>query len=142
MSNNIDKLIHAQQYAMSIRPKIGGFPVLAEVLRQAGVKINSWTLPSCQSIYIMQNDEAIVFQQTTLITGAHEIPKFNCELLIAALRKDQAGNSTFPEFLQSTWEAGIIGYDVDFIKREVVYYGINNKSYVEEYPSVDIEYKL
>jgi len=39
--------------AMTIRPKVGGFPVLAEVLKRAGVKRNYWTLPSCQSIFVM-----------------------------------------------------------------------------------------
>jgi hypothetical protein len=39
MSNIVDKLIKAQKHAMSISPPIGGFPVLAEVLRRAGVKI-------------------------------------------------------------------------------------------------------
>ena len=39
MSDLTNKLIEAQKYAMSIRPQIGGFPVLAEVLRQAGVQL-------------------------------------------------------------------------------------------------------
>lgn len=38
MSKTIEKLAEAQKYAMSIRPSVGGFPVLAEVLRQAGVQ--------------------------------------------------------------------------------------------------------
>lgn len=139
MSNNIEKLTNAQQYAMSIRPKVGGFPVLAAVLYNAGVKLNRWTLPACQSVYIMQNDEGIVFQQTPLIIGTYDIPLFNSEALITAIRKDQAGNSTFPEFLQSVWGAGVITYEVDFIKRRVIYYGVNNESYIEEYPDVDVK---
>lgn len=139
MNNNIEKLINAQQYAMTIRPKVGGFPVLAAVLHHAGVKLNRWILPACQSVYIMQNDEGVVFQQTPLITGAYDIPLFNSEALITAIRKDQAGNSTFPEFLQSVWEAGIITYEVDFIKRRVIYYGVKNESYIEEYPDIDVK---
>lgn len=46
MSRLVEKLLETQKYAMSIRPQVGGFPILAEVLRQAGVKINRWTLPS------------------------------------------------------------------------------------------------
>lgn len=49
MSRAIEKLEAAQKRAMAIRPKVGGFPYLAEVLRQAGVKRNLWFLPSCQS---------------------------------------------------------------------------------------------
>ena len=79
-----DKLIEAQKYAMSIRPKIGGFPVLAEVLRQAGVQMNRWSLPSCQSVYLMK-EGSVVQQGTPLVTGVHEIPKFDREALITAL---------------------------------------------------------
>lgn len=133
-----EKLTAAQRYAMSIRPKVGGFPVLAEVLRQAGVQLNRWVLPSCQAIYLM--DEGSVVQQgAPLVMGTHEIPKFDREALIKALRIDQEGRSTFPEFLHSSWNAGIIGYDVDFIGRKVTYYGSNGETYLEEYPAVDLK---
>lgn len=137
MHKPTDKLIEAQKYALSIRPKIGGFPVLAEVLRQAGVQINRWSLPSCQSIYLMKDGE-VVQQGTPIITGTSEIPKFDRRALIVAIRTDQEGNSTFPEFLQAAWEAGVIGYDVDFMARKVIYYGVNGESYLEEYPAVTL----
>lgn len=137
MSNLINKLVEAQKYAMSIRPKVGGFPVLAEVLRQAGVQRNRWTLPACQSMYLMK-DGSIVQQGTPLVTGAHEIPYFSREALITAIRADQEGRSTFPEFLQSAWKAGVVGYEADFIERNVTYYGVNGEEYLEEYPAVEL----
>ncbi len=137
MSKLVEKLAEAQKYAMSIRPKIGGFPVLAEVLRQSGVIMNRWTLPSCQSVYTMT--EGVVVQQgNPIVTGSFEFPKYNREALIKALRDDQEGRSTFPEFLSHAWEAGVVGYDVDFSGRKVIYYGINGESYIEEYPAVEI----
>lgn len=138
MSNLITKLTEAQKYAMSIRPQVGGFPVLAEVLRQAGVKMNRWNLPSCQSVYVM-NDGAVVQQGTPLVTGTYEIPAFNQEALITALRIDQKGQSTFPEFLLATWNAGVVAYDADFIARKVTYYGVNGEKYEEEYKSVNVK---
>ena len=87
----------------------------------------------------MRDNNATVQQGTPLITGSYVIPKFNQEALILAIRKDQAGHSTFPEFLQASWEAGVIGYDVDFTARKVIYYGVYGESYVEEYPAVTIE---
>ena len=138
MNKNAEKLMEIQKYAFSIRPQVGGFPVLAEVLRQAGVQTNRWSLPSCQSVYVMK-DGAVVQQGQPLVTGAHDIPSFNREALITALRTDQKGQSTFPEFLQATWNAGVIGYDVDFAQRKVIYYGVNGESYLEEYPAVDIQ---
>jgi hypothetical protein len=37
MSNAIESLQAAQKHAMTIRPRVGGFPYLAEALRRAGV---------------------------------------------------------------------------------------------------------
>jgi len=81
---------------------------------------------------------SVVQQGTPLVTGLHEVPRFDREALIAALRMDQAGKSTFPEFLQSAWKAGVTGYDVDFSARRVVYYGVGGESYLEEYPAVEL----
>jgi len=138
MSNVTDKLVEAQKYAMSIRPKVGGFPVLAEVLRQSGVQSNRWSLPSCQSVFVMK-EGCVVQQGTPLVTGIHEIPPFDREALIAAIRTDQEGRGTFPEFLQSSWKAGVIGYEADFVGRKVTYYAARGESYLEEYPAVDIK---
>lgn len=59
--------------------------------------------------------------------------------LIAALRTDQAGNSTFPEFIEASWRAGVVRYDVDFAARTVAYYGCNGEEYVEAYPAAEVD---
>lgn len=137
MSQISGQLIEAQKYAMSIRPKVGGFPVLAEVLRQAGVQMNRWSLPSCQSVYVMK-DGAVVQQGTPLVAGTHDVLKFDREALVSALRLDQEGKSTFAEFLDAAWKSGVVGYDVDFASRKVTYYGANGETYLEEYPAVKL----
>lgn len=137
MDETVEKLTRAQKFAMSIRPKVGGFPVLAEVLRQAGVRMNRWSLPSCQSVYLME-DASVVQQGAPLVTGTHLIPKFDRDALIAAIRADQAGRSTFPEFLQAAWKAGVVGYDADFAGRKVIYHGSTGESHVEEYQAVEV----
>lgn len=138
MSTAIEHLMSAIQHGMKIRPKVGGFPYLAETLRSAGVIKNSWALPSCQSLYLTEHGP-VVLQGTPLISGQADVAKFNQEALIHALRTDQAGKSTFPEFLTSAWKAGVIGYDVDFNGRKVTYYGCNGEAYVESYPAVNIK---
>ena len=137
MSKAIENLIEAQKYAMSIRPKIGGFPYFAEALRVAGVKKNIWSLPSCQSLYLTEYGE-VMMQGTPLCTGMTDVASFDSKGLILALRADQAGNSTFPEFLQAAWAAGVVGYTVDLEKRNVSYFGGLGEVYVEEYPTVDL----
>ena len=138
MSRVVEKLDEAQKFAMSTRPKIGGFPYLAEVLRQAGVQHNYWSLPSCQSVYVMK-DGNVIQQGAPLITGLHEIPRFDEQALVKALRIDQSGQSTFLEFLQATWKAGVVSYDVDFIARKVTYCGALGEKYVEAYPGVEVK---
>jgi uncharacterized protein YbcV (DUF1398 family) len=138
MSKAIDNLRAAQQRAVAGRPKTGGFPYLAETLRQAGVTRNLWFLPACQSLYLT-GDGPVVTVGTPLLSGTADVPPFNREALIAALRIDQAGNSTFPEFLSSCWRAGVVRYDVDFTARAVAYYGCDGEEYIEDYPAVKVD---
>ena len=137
MSKAIENLQAAQKHAMAIRPKVGGFPYLAETLRRAGVTRNIWSLPACQSIFLTDKGP-VVMQGQPLVSGAAEIPAFDREGLIRALRTDQSGESTFLEFLAASWRAGVVRYDVDFQKRTVIYYGCEDEEYVESYPAVDI----
>ena len=113
MSKAIDKMQGALKKAMEMRPKVGGFPYLAETLRSAGVAKNIWFLPACESLYLT-TEGAVVMQGTPLISGTYNVPVSNREALIRALRIDQAGESIFPEFLAASWAAGVVRYDVDF----------------------------
>jgi len=138
MSKAIETLQAAMKRAMAGRPKVGGFPYLAETLRRAGVTHNQWFLPSCQSIYLTK-EGPVVTQGAPLLTGTVDVPAFDREALIRALRTDQAGGSTFPEFLLASWQSGVVRYDVDFGARTVTYYGCNGEEYVEGYPAANVE---
>lgn len=137
MSQAVKNLIEAQKFALSIRPKVGGFPYLAEVMRQAGITRNLWSLPSCQAIYLTQYGQ-VVSQMPPLLDSVQDVPEFDREALIHALRIDQAGESTFPEFMKAAWEAGVVSYDVDLEKRSVTYYGVLGELYIEDYPAVEV----
>jgi uncharacterized protein YbcV (DUF1398 family) len=138
MSKAIENLESAQKRAMANRPKVGGFPYLAEKLRRAGVIRNVWFLPACQSLYLT-NDGPVVSQGTPLVAGTTDVPTFDREALVSALRSDQAGQTTFPEFLAASWRSGVVRYDIDFAARTVAYYGCNGEEYVEAYPAVETE---
>ena len=132
-----EKLNKAFEYAMKNRPEIGGFPFLAECLRQAGVEKNIWSLPSAQSVYVMK-DGTIAQPGQSLVAGMVDVASFDEEALLAAIRTDQAGQSTFPEFLMAIWNAGVISYEVDFSARTVSYFGARGERYIESYPEVEI----
>ncbi len=138
MSRAIENLQAAQKRAMAGRPKVGGFPYLAENLRRAGVTRNLWYLPAGQSLYLSE-DGPVVSLGTSLCSGTVDVPAFNKEALVAALRIDQAGKSTFPEFLAASWRAGVVRYDVDFVARKVAYYGCNGEEYIESYLAAEVE---
>ena len=137
MSKAIDNLNQAMARAAAIRPRVGGFPYLAEVLRQAGVTRNIWSLPSCQSLFLT-GEGPVIMQGSPLATGALDVPAFDQIALIQALRMDQAGESSFPEFLNASWRAGVVRYQVDFAARTVAYQGCNGEEYVEAYPAVSV----
>jgi uncharacterized protein YbcV (DUF1398 family) len=137
MSKALDNLQAAQRRAMAGRPKVGGFPYLAETLRRAGVTRNLWVLPACQSLYLTKHGP-VVTQGTPLVDGTVDVPPFDRVALITALRTDQAGKSTFPEFLAASWRAGVVRYDVDFKARTVAYYGSAGEEYIEDYPNVEV----
>lgn len=137
MSRAIENLQAALDRAAAGRPKVGGFPYLAETLRRAGVARNLWFLPSCQSLFLTQ-DGPVVIQGTPLLLGPGDVPPFDREALINALRTDQAGQSTFPEFLEASWRAGVVSYEVDFKARTVAYFGCFGEEYSEAYPAVEV----
>jgi uncharacterized protein YbcV (DUF1398 family) len=137
MSKAIDTLTEALKIAEANRPRVGGFPYLAEVLRGAGATRNIWSLPSCQSLFLTQ-DGPVVIQGKPLVSGAVDVPAFDQAALIKALRVDQAGQSTFHEFLEASWRAGVVRYVVNLEARTVTYQGCNDEEYVEVYPAVTI----
>jgi uncharacterized protein YbcV (DUF1398 family) len=137
MSDAIENLKAAQQRGMAGRPKTGGFAYLAETLRRAGVTQNLWFLPACQSVYLTELGPVAV-QGTPLIEGMADVPQFNRAALIAALRADQSGQGTFPEFLAASWKAGVVKYDVDLVGRTCTYHGVGDEKYVETYPEVEV----
>jgi uncharacterized protein YbcV (DUF1398 family) len=66
------------------------------------------------------------------------VPSWDETALIAAIRADQAGRSTFTEFLRAAWNAGVTGFRVDLTERTRTYVGAGTNTYVETYPAVTL----
>lgn len=137
MTDAIDTLRAALERAGAVRPQVGGFPHLAESLRQAGVTRCRMTVPSNAMLYLTTAGPVAV-QGEPLVTGMVDVPPFDREALIEALRADQAGLTTFPEFVQGCWKAGVVRYDVDLTARTCTYYGADDDAYVESYAAVEL----
>jgi uncharacterized protein YbcV (DUF1398 family) len=137
MSTLTDTVHNAQRKAAELRSDLGGFPVLAEDLRQAGIHRNDRTLPAGQSVYVTDTG-AVVEPAVSLVSEMSDGPASDRHAVIDAIRADQAGHTTFPEFLASIWNAGVNSYVVDLDQRTVTHSGIDNATYVETYPAVEI----
>ncbi|MEU4171236.1 DUF1398 family protein [Streptomyces sp. NPDC026665] len=137
MTDAIDTLRAALERAGAVRPQVGGFPYLAESLRQAAVTRCRMTVPSNAMLYLTAAGPVTV-QGEPLVTGMVDVPPFDREALIEALRADQAGLTTFPEFVQGCWKAGVVRYDVDLTARTCTYYGADDDAYVESYAAVEL----
>ncbi|BBZ38591.1 DUF1398 domain-containing protein [Mycobacterium conspicuum] len=136
MSAAITNLLAAQRDAATNRPAVQGFPHLAETLRRAGVRANTWWLPAMQSLY--ETDLGPVLHQgVPLLDGMAGVPSFDRTALVEALRADQAGQTSFREFAAAAWRAGVLRYVVDLENRTCTYFGLNDQTYVERYAAVE-----
>jgi uncharacterized protein YbcV (DUF1398 family) len=67
------------------------------------------------------------------------VPAWDAEALVAALRADQAGLSSYPAFMASCWQAGVLAYRVELEARTCTYWGADAaQRYVEAYPAVTL----
>jgi uncharacterized protein YbcV (DUF1398 family) len=127
----------AQARGAAIRPKVAGFPYLAESLRLAGVVRIEVTVPSWTTV-LTTTDGSAVQQGTPMIDGTVDVPPFDREAFITALRSEQAGEITYPEWMKATWQAGVAWYAVDLGARTCTYRSPAGDTYVEDYPAVDL----
>ncbi len=137
MRSIIEKVAAATAYGTAVRPKVGGFPYLAEAMRQAGITKNLFDVPSMSTVFV--TDEGDVLRPGLPLHAAPVlVPPFDEPALIAALRADQQGRSTFPEFAAAAFRAGVVRFEVDTAARTCTYVGAHGEQYVEAYPAVEL----
>jgi uncharacterized protein YbcV (DUF1398 family) len=100
------------------------YPQLFNALRDAGVERYEVDVPNHKITYFGA--------QTSIVhpapEGFKELPlgtKFDVDALKAALKKTQAGQSTYEQFLTEISAAGVPFYRVDMKPRTVTYHGAN-----------------
>jgi uncharacterized protein YbcV (DUF1398 family) len=129
----VDLVREALAKATAERPAVGGFPQFAEALRVGGIRRNRWYVPAALSLYETEAGPAVM-QGGSLIDGAAPVADFDPGAVVAAIRADQAGESTFPEFLAAIWAAGVFEYEVDLDARTCTYFGADRADhYLESY---------
>lgn len=134
----VETVEEARRRGMLVRPKVGGFPWLAEALYRAGVERYEFVVPSMTTVYVTARGE-VLEQGTPVVTGVGRIARFDRDTLIGAIRADQEGRSTFAEFVAAAWRAGVLSWTVDLVARTCTYRSASGgDSYVESYPAIEI----
>lgn len=136
----ITTVIAARERGARLRPEVGGFTVLAESLRAAGIEAVHCVVSSMTTRYRTDHG-TVVDQQAPLAEGLGRVADFDRDAVIAAIRRDQRGESTYPEFMVDIWHAGVVTYDVDLAARTCTYRGLHPAVdvYVEAYPAVTLD---
>jgi len=87
-------------------------------------------------------------QKTHYLTGrtTHTVPMvldpgpiaaaFDSAGLVAAIRGAQADTVRYPEFVQRSTAAGVIGYWAFLTGKRVIYFGRQGEQHIEEFPSL------
>jgi uncharacterized protein YbcV (DUF1398 family) len=61
-------------------------------------------------------------------------PDFNGAALVAAIRGAQADTVRYPEFVNRSTAAGVIGYWAFLTGKRVIYFGRKGEQHIEEFP--------
>lgn len=129
----------ARQHGMRIRPAVGGFPYLAAALRRAGIERFDYVVPSATTVYVTAGG-AVLEQGEPVAGRSCVIAPFDEIALMAALRADQEGRSTFRDFVAAAWRAGVLSWTVDLAARTCTYRSARgDETYAESYPAVEID---
>jgi uncharacterized protein YbcV (DUF1398 family) len=134
---SIDTLQAALARGAALRPATNGFPFLAEALRQAGVRKNSFDVASATAVYLLRETSVIV-TGTAILDGTREVPAYDQTTIRAAIDADKGGQTTFPEFLRRIWDGGIFRFEVDTEARTCSYFSPAGDVYLEHYPAVQL----
>jgi uncharacterized protein YbcV (DUF1398 family) len=133
----VETVTAAQARGARLRPAVGGFPYLAESLRQAGITHIAVTVPSWTTV-LTTTTGSVIQQGTPMFEGPLDVPAFDQDAFLEALRADQEGRMAFPDWMEATWRAGVTWYEVDLEAHTCTYRSPSGESYVEDYLAVEL----
>jgi uncharacterized protein YbcV (DUF1398 family) len=113
-----------------------GFPFRAATLRAAGVAAYHVDVPGRATLYDLAAGSVLEQDAPLRGEGLHPVAPFDEAGLVAALHANQAGRSTYADFVEAALRAGVVRYDVDLAARTCTYRGAAGEAYTERYPAV------
>jgi uncharacterized protein YbcV (DUF1398 family) len=108
------------------------FPDVVLRLLGAGVESYFVDLASGQEIFYLTGGES--HSERMKLPRDPIAEEFSPEGLVAAIRGAQADTVRYPEFVQRSAAAGVIGYWAFLTGKKVIYFGRKGETHVEEFP--------
>lgn len=108
------------------------FPQIVMALTQEGFESYHVDFNRHECRYYMPNGESHV--ETVNLEQGIMNKEFSAAKVEAAVRRAQAGTATYPQFVQSMYEAGCLYYIVYLTGKKVVYMGRNGETHIELFP--------
>jgi uncharacterized protein YbcV (DUF1398 family) len=139
ITSNVRLVANAKARGMDQRPRVGGFPYLAEALRQASIHTVHCDVAPRTTTYRTPSG-VVVDLHAPLTAGLAELAVFDRDAVIIAIRDDQRGESTYDEFMNAIWQAGVLTYDIDLTAHTCTYCGADptTDAYCERYSAVSL----
>ncbi|EPC4333804.1 hypothetical protein ACRZTK_004407 [Enterobacter asburiae] len=105
--------------ALTFRVKEQGAPFFADILYGAGVVSATWSLPSCECLYLTRKGHMSL--DGAPLSGSPGSVPVRESLLCQAVNRQYEGAVSFSEFLEELWRLGVTQYHVDYIRRTVTF---------------------
>lgn len=108
------------------------FPQIVGLLIEEGIESYHVDLVRNENRYYKPNGESHVAEVKLQHSQARE--NFSAEQVNAAVRKVQAGNSNYKNFMQEISDAGCVYYITYLAGKKVIYFGRKGEMHVEHFP--------
>jgi uncharacterized protein YbcV (DUF1398 family) len=111
------------------------YPVLARMLREAGIRRYEVDVPSHTAVYQGVGEPLTIKGPEIATPGAAAAP-FHREGLREVILANQRKEIDYDKFLERIWRSGVTRYDVDLEARTITYRGQGGEAYEERIPDV------
>jgi len=108
------------------------FPQAVGRLLESGVESYFVDLATGRKTYYLASGETYTDPMTLKLGPVAD--EFSSAGIVAAIRAAQADTIRYPEFVERSTEAGIVGYWAFLTGKKVVYFGRKGESHTEEFP--------
>lgn len=114
-----EKMERVSGKGLIFRVREQGAPFFADILYGAGIVSATWSLPSCECLYLTRKGH-MTLEGVPLHGKPGSLPVRESQLCLAVNRQYD-GTASFTAFLEELWRLGVMQYHVDYVHRTVTF---------------------